>query len=106
MIGIDEGQFFPDLIDFCESFANSGKIVVVAALDGTYQRKAFGEIMNLVPLAENVIKLNAICMRCFKNASFTKRISDEKAVEIIGGTDKYMSVCRQCYHYEPFKWLN
>ena len=64
VIGIDEGQFvssvlffegggqhlcvdyinyfaflkFPDVVDFCETMANAGKIVVVAALDGTYQR--------------------------------------------------------------------
>ena len=34
VIGIDEGQFFPDIVEFSESAANSGKIVVIAALDG------------------------------------------------------------------------
>ena len=38
-IGIDEGQFFPDLVPFCERMANAGKTVIVAALDGTFQRK-------------------------------------------------------------------
>jgi len=38
VIGIDEGQFFSDIIEFCELMANAGKVVVVAALDGTYQR--------------------------------------------------------------------
>ena len=28
---------FPDVLEFCEAMANAGKIVVVAALDGTYQ---------------------------------------------------------------------
>ena len=37
VIGIDEGQFFPDLVAWCEQMANSGKIVLVAALDGTFQ---------------------------------------------------------------------
>lgn len=98
VIGIDEAQFFPDLIEFCEELANRGKIVIVAALDGTYRRMAFGDILQLIPLAESVIKLSAICMSCFQNASFTKRISAEKAVEIIGGADKYMAVCRECFH--------
>ncbi len=39
VIGIDEGQFFPDLVPFCEEMANAGKTVIVAALDGTFQRK-------------------------------------------------------------------
>lgn len=30
---------FPDIVEFCESMANSGKTVIVAALDGTFQRK-------------------------------------------------------------------
>ena len=39
VIGIDEGQFFPDIVEFCEEMANAGKTVIVAALDGTFQRK-------------------------------------------------------------------
>jgi thymidine kinase len=31
--------------------ANAGKIVIVAALDGTFQRKSFGNIINLLPIA-------------------------------------------------------
>ncbi|XP_055264440.1 thymidine kinase, cytosolic [Moschus berezovskii] len=97
VIGIDEGQFFPDIVEFCENMANSGKTVIVAALDGTFQRKAFGTILNLVPLAESVVKLTAVCMECFREAAYTKRLGVEKEVEVIGGADKYHSVCRLCY---------
>ncbi|XP_056405883.1 thymidine kinase, cytosolic [Hyla sarda] len=97
VIGIDEGQFFPDVVEFCEDMANKGKTVIVAALDGTFQRKAFGDILNLVPLAESVVKLNAVCMECYREASYTKRLGAEKEVEVIGGADKYHSVCRPCY---------
>ncbi|KAF6097664.1 thymidine kinase 1 [Phyllostomus discolor] len=97
VIGIDEGQFFPDIVEFSEAMANSGKTVIVAALDGTFQRKAFGAILNLVPLAESVVKLNAVCMECFREAAYTKRLGLEKEVEVIGGADKYHAVCRLCY---------
>ena len=30
---------FSDAVEFCESMADLGKIVIVAALDGTYQRQ-------------------------------------------------------------------
>lgn len=97
VIGIDEGQFFPDIVEFCEKMANDGKIVIVAALDGTYQKKGFGNILNLVPLAESVIKLTAVCMICYNEASYTKRRGQEKEVELIGGKDKYLAVCRSCF---------
>ncbi|XP_067287519.1 thymidine kinase, cytosolic [Pseudorasbora parva] len=97
VIGIDEGQFFPDTVEFCEEMANMGKTIIVAALDGTFQRKAFGNILNLVPLAESVVKLNAVCMQCFKEAAYTKRLGAEKEVEVIGGADMYHAVCRSCY---------
>jgi len=97
VIGIDEGQFFADIVEFSEAMANAGKVVVVAALDGTYQRSGFGNILNLVPLAEHVVKLTAVCMRCYGEAAYTQRLGSETAVEVIGGTEKYMAVCRECY---------
>nr|XP_044600417.1 thymidine kinase, cytosolic isoform X4 [Equus asinus] len=92
---------FPDIVEFSEAMANAGKTVIVAALDGTFQRKAFGAILNLVPLAESVVKLTAVCMECFREAAYTKRLGTEKEVEVIGGADKYHSVCRLCYFKKP-----
>ena len=97
VIGIDEGQFMPDLAECCEKLANEGKIVIVAALDGTFQRKAFSSTLNLIPIAETVIKLKAVCMKCYGDAAFTKRTVDSEKVELIGGADKYKAVCRGCY---------
>jgi thymidine kinase len=51
VIGVDEGQFFQEIVEFCELLANQGKTVVVSALDGTFERKPFGNIINLIPLA-------------------------------------------------------
>ena len=116
VIGVDEGQFvsflffkkkrkfiyfllkkYSDLIPVCENAANRGKIVIVAALDGSFQRKPFGSVMDLVPKAEVVSKLTAVCMQCFRDAAFTKRIAGGSAIEEIGGSDKYIAVCRQCF---------
>eukprot|EP00055_Hartaetosiga_balthica_P005182 m.14806 g.14806 ORF g.14806 m.14806 type:complete len:197 (-) comp4374_c0_seq1:918-1508(-) len=97
VICIDEGQFFPDLVNFSESMANKGKMIIVAALDGTYERKGFANVLDLIPKSESVVRLNAVCMVCKREAAFSKRMSLEREVEVIGGVDKYMSVCRQCY---------
>lgn len=96
-IGIDEGQFFPDLVQWVEEMANAGKHIIVAALDGTFQRKPFGDVLDLIPMAEAVTKLTAVCMQCHQPASFSKRLGDETEVEVIGGAEKYISVCRSCY---------
>lgn len=97
VIGIDEGQFFPDIVSFAEKMANKGKIVIIAALDGTFERNAFGDILNLVPLAESVCKLSSVCSYCHYEASFSKRIGIEKQVQIIGGAERYNAVCRNCF---------
>lgn len=98
VIGIDEGQFFQDsIITFVEEMANRSKLVIVAALDATFRRTEFGKILQLVPIAESVVKLSAVCVSCFGDASFTQRITGEEEVELIGSTDKYVSVCRECH---------
>ncbi|XP_046854786.1 thymidine kinase, cytosolic-like isoform X1 [Xenia sp. Carnegie-2017] len=102
VIGIDEGQFFPDIAEFCEELANKGKTVIVAALDGTFQRQAFGNVLSLVPLAESVVKLNAVCMNCFKDAAFSMRLGSETQVKLIGGAERYWSVCRECFHLPKY----
>ncbi|KAK3090711.1 hypothetical protein FSP39_013954 [Pinctada imbricata] len=105
VVGIDEGQFFPDVVQFADEMAEKGKIVIVAALDGTFQKKGFGDILNLVPLAESVIKLTAVCMNCNSEGSFTKRKGSETAIEVIGGADKYLAVCRLCFK-SPIKEMS
>ncbi len=77
--------------------ANAGKIVAISALDGTFERKRFGNVIDLIPLAEKVEKLDAVCMDCKGPAYFTKRIIDSKEVEVIGGAESYKPVCRVCF---------
>jgi thymidine kinase len=64
VIGIDEGQFFPDIVEFAEIFANAGKIVVISSLGGTFLRGPFKRILELIPKCEKIKKLSAICKLC------------------------------------------
>ena len=97
VIGIDEAQFFPNLVDFCVMAADQGKVVIVAALSSTYEREPFHQVANLMARAETVIKLTAVCVGCKGEASFSHRTSDETGVEVVGGADKYEPLCRACY---------
>jgi len=98
VIAIDEGQFFPRITHIAEELANHGKVVIIAALSSNFKRKTMGDIGNLISKCEDITKLSAICMHCYKNsASFSFRISDETKEEVIGSKNKYISVCRSCY---------
>jgi thymidine kinase len=98
VLAIDEGQFFSDLVDFCNTAADAGKIVMVSALDGDYRRKPFGQICELVPYCESVDKLTAVCMMCHDQpACFTRRTVNVEQQELIGGADMYLATCRECY---------
>lgn len=77
--------------------ANLGKIVIVAALDGDFQRRPFKNIINLYPLCEKIEKLSAVCRSCGGFASFTLRTISNSEIEVIGGEDIYKAVCRLCY---------
>lgn len=96
VIGIDEVQFYPDNIEVIQQLANSGKIIIASGLDANSMGKSFARMGELIPLAEDVIKLKAVCMKCCAPASFTCRITTEDAEVSIGGVDKYLSVCRRC----------
>lgn len=98
VIGIDEGQFYPDLVEYCEKWAHEGRRVIVAALDGDFARRPFGQVCELIPKSESVEKRCAICMRCRqKDAAFTQRIGISTEIIEIGARESYRAVCRQCY---------
>ena len=71
--------------------------MVVAALDGTFERKPFGKIVSLIPMAEKVTKLCAVCVYCTNEAAFTRRIVESKEIQLIGGDEMYKPVCRSCF---------
>jgi thymidine kinase len=100
VIGIDEGQFYPDLLEVCEQWAAAGKRVIVAALDGDFLRRPFGQVCELVPRCESVEKKRGVCMVCRdRDSSFTQRLSESTALVEIGAQESYRSVCRQCYFH-------
>lgn len=75
-----------------------GKVIIISALDGTFLRTGFENILQLIPKAEKVKKLAAICKQCNSNAYFTFRTSQDQALELIGGVEAYMPLCRECFN--------
>ena len=95
---INEGQFFKDLKDSVLRFVEKyKKDVYVVGLDGDYCRSKFGSILDLIPYCDSVVKLNAKCTKCGKNAIFTNRISNETQQFLIGSSEMYKPSCRECF---------
>jgi thymidine kinase len=98
VVGIDEAQFFDaGLVDVCNQLADSGIRVIVAGLDMDYLGKPFGPIPSLLATAEHVTKVHAICMRCGNVANHSHRISDDSALVVLGETNNYEPLCRDCF---------
>mgnify|MGYP003682004469 CR=1 FL=1 len=97
VILIDEGQFYDDLYNFCIEWVSNGKIIIIAGLNGTYLQKPFGQIIDLIPQADIITKLSAVCAFCTADAHFTTRIDNtDDTIEVIGSNDIYQPVCRAC----------
>lgn len=96
-IGIDEGQFFADLVPFCSQLLSEKKAIVVASLDSTFDMKRFGSTIELIPQADEIKKFTAVCRGCGKDAPFSKRLTDATEEQLIGGDQVYAAVCRGCH---------
>jgi thymidine kinase len=101
LIAIDEGQFFPDLVEFAEEIAARGKTLIVAGLDGSFQRRPFGKILELIARCESLTKLSAICTETGREACYTQRKSESQELEVIGGADLYCAASRTSFFGRP-----
>ncbi len=99
VVGVDEAQFFDvGLPGVCDQLANAGVRVIVAGLDMDFMGKPFGPMPALLAMAEYITKVHAICVKCGSLAQYSHRtIKDEKLV-VLGETDIYEPLCRQCYN--------
>jgi thymidine kinase len=98
VILINEGQFFPDLKEFVDYLLKNEKKVYICGLDGDFERKRFGQILDLIPLCDKVTKLTSLCSLCKDGTPgiFSMRLTKETEQTVVG-SDNYIPVCRKCY---------
>ena len=99
VVAIDEAQFFTGLRGFIQRICPYVKKIIISGLDGDFLQRPFGEIFDIIPMADEVLKLHALCMVCKDGtlASFTKRFCDDITTqELVGDHDIYKAVCRKC----------
>jgi len=98
VILINEGQFFDDLFDIVLDMLKQNKKVYVCGLDGDFQRKKFGQILDLIPLCNKIYKCTSLCSLCKDGTAgiFTMRLTNEMQQTLVG-SDNYVPVCRKCF---------
>lgn len=98
VVGIDEAQFLDNgLVDVCNRMANRGVRVIVAGLDMDYRGEPFGPMPALCAVADDVTKVHAICVKCGSLAYISHRkVANDKRV-LLGETEEYEPLCRECY---------
>lgn len=98
VVGIDEAQFFDaGIVDVCNKLADNGIRVIVAGLDMDFKGKPFGPMPSLMAVADDVLKVHAICVRCGSLAYVSHRIVDVEKRVLLGETGEYEPLCRECY---------
>lgn len=98
IIGIDEAQFFSDdIIDVCNTIANSGSRVIVAGLDMDYSGKPFGPMPFLMAIAEKVTKVHATCSETGEPALYSFRKTGDKETIMIGEKNEYKPLSRRAF---------
>ena len=97
VIGIDEGQFFADLVEVCEELALKGKIILIAALNGDFRMEPFPVIQRIISKADKIKLLKAYCFNCHKDAKFSLRIVQSNETVLIGAGEAYKPACRECH---------
>lgn len=99
IVAIDEVQFFDEsVVDIVKRLANRGYRVICAGLDLDYMAKPFGPMPGLLAIADDVLKVKAICTVCGSPASRTQRIIASEEQVLLGEKGEYEARCRS--HYE------
>jgi thymidine kinase len=104
VVAIDEIQFFDDeVLHVVQQLANMGKRVICAGLDQDFRGLPFGQVPQLLAIAEHVTKLNAVCAVCASPASRTQRLINGKPASfhdpiiLVGASESYEPRCRHCH---------
>ncbi|HKM11562.1 MAG TPA: thymidine kinase [Bacilli bacterium] len=104
IIAIDEVQFLDDeVVSISEQLANRGMRVIVSGLDQNFRGEPFSFMPDLLALADEVLKLTAVCVICHAPATKTQRLVNHEPANfndpliVVGASDSYEARCRHCH---------
>jgi thymidine kinase len=100
VIIIDELQFFKDALKYVTEWCDvKKKYIVASGLSGNFERKPIGQVLEIIPYADETQILKALCSKCCDGtpAIFSKAIRRCDSDPGVGGSETYIAVCR--HHY-------
>jgi thymidine kinase len=104
VVAVDEVQFLDaGICEVAAVIAGRGLRVILAGLDTDFRGEPFGPIPALLAVAEDVTKLQAICMICGAPATRTQRLVNGlpahygDPVILVGAQEVYEARCRRCH---------
>jgi thymidine kinase len=98
MIAVDEAQFFTDSLPaYARSWRHQGKTVILAGLDLDYEEHPFGSMGALLCLADEVMKVHAVCTACKNQDAFISHRLTDQAGQVVVGESNYTALCLDCY---------
>lgn len=102
LVVVEEAQFFPDLLEFITRVVDvDRKHAVVVGLDGCSERKPFGQVLSLIPHADRITKMTALCKLCADGTpalfTYAHKAKVNQTVVCVGGEDRYEPLCRLHY---------
>ncbi|GAA4284145.1 thymidine kinase [Brevibacterium daeguense] len=107
LLAIDEAQFFgAELIPVVDELVLAGVTVAVSGLCVTFDGLPFEPLPSLMALAEEVVKLTAVCSVCGEDAAYHQRTDARPTgsagessltpeAEHVGGSETYQARCRR-----------
>ena len=104
VVAIDEVQFLDaGIVEVATHLAERGVRVILAGTDTDFRGEPFGMMGHLMAIAEDVTKLQAICVVCGDLACRNQRLVDGRParwnmpVVLVGGSESYEARCRRCF---------
>lgn len=104
VVAIDECQFLDDgIVAVAGMLAGRGVRVIVAGTDTDFRGEPFGRMGELMAVAEDVAKLQAICVVCGDLACRNQRLINGRPAKwdsptiMVGGGEAYEARCRRCH---------
>ncbi len=101
VVAVYEAQFFDrHLVNHCRRWRAEGRQVLVAGLDMDYREQPFGAMGELMCIANDVVKVHAVCTRCRQADAFISHRLSAESAQVVVGEHNYTALCGDCYRAE------
>lgn len=98
VVAVDEAQFFDDdLVEYCRRWRMEGRQVLVAGLDMDFRERPFGPMGTLMCIANDVLKVHAVCTQCRQQDAFISHRLTDEAAQVVVGESNYTALCCDCH---------